>query len=375
MNVYFVPHSTEHPQIKKYLDYNNIAWQAWDEWDFGAKSTLKMPAGKNLVIIPPVILEYLDLDSFREQVNASDCILYFAQQGDCTGILYDLDAGPQRGVIYADYLETLDAEIYFHIDAIPEKDDNRIVTSTPFVYSQIVRQPRLGNTFVRDKDFLLLTVITANRPHRHIFYEQIKQTDLLSNYIGNITDVWGEVYPKHQRWQSEEHIQSQSDEQKITEIPFVENPIGTTTYVAGISEVMPAGIIPWDLYHQSHYEVVLETYHSDYTYYTEKALRPISAEHPFVVVSNPDFYKCLHNHGFETFGDIIDESFAYEQDLDTRISKLINTMKDLDPREFYELSKEKCTHNYNNLCVQYNRDYQKLFTDLDIFFEKIGLTK
>ena len=54
---------------------------------------------------------------------------------------------------------------------------------------------------------------------------------------------------------------------------------------------------------------------------------------PFVTVSNHEYYTKLHSYGFETFGDIIDESFAYEPDLDTRIKKLVDTMQHLDPRE------------------------------------------
>ena len=373
MKVYHVPNALEHPHIKPYLDVNNIPWTSWNEWEFGKTSSLKMPKGKSLVIMSPAVLKDVDLNAFKAQVDASDCILYFAHMLDCTQLLYDVDENDGL-MSFADYLRTLDAEIYFHVDALPERNDERIVTKSLFVFgTSIMKQPRIKNTFTRNKDFLLLTIVRKTRPHRHIFYEQIKQTNLLQNFIGNISD-WYDV-DDAEKIRTKQNDDLKANPGKVTPLPLVKNRVGSAHYVPGLSEEVGAGVIPWDLYHQSHYEVVLETYGKHYTYYTDKVLRPIVAQLPFVALSNHKFYNDLHEHGFETFGDIIDESFASEPDLDTRVRKLLISMQNIDPREFFELSKEKCAHNYDNLSVQSNRDYLRFFEDLDVFFEKIGLTK
>ena len=360
--------------IEKYLEYNDIPYESWDEYIFaGSKSTLVMPKGNFLMILPPAVLYDLDLDLFRKHVEATNGIFYFAQSMDNTGMFYESDVG-NHGIAYADFLNSLDAEIYFHLDSIPEVDDPRVVTTNHFFLGKMSYQPKLKNTFVRDKDFLLLTILKKSRPHRQQFVQQAKSANLLENYLGNITDHTDTQNVLRNAMRKHANI-VKNNPLSATANPGVVGDIGKKTYVSGLSESVPASIIPWDLYYQVHYEVVLETYFDRFTYFTEKTLRPICAEVPFVSITNQQNYAHLHSYEFETFGDIIDESFAYESDLGTRIKKLVTSMQDINPKEFYALSREKCAHNYNNLCIQYAKDYRRLFEDLDVFFEKIGLTK
>jgi hypothetical protein len=96
-------------------------------------------------------------------------------------------------------------------------------------------------------------------------------------------------------------------------------------------------------YHTTDYattgiEVVLETLFDDTRWHlTEKSLRPIACGRPFILAATPGSLAYLRSYGFETFGNLIDES--YDQIIDpvkrlqcitaemTRISKLPQKLK------------------------------------------------
>lgn len=114
------------------------------------------------------------------------------------------------------------------------------------------------------------------------------------------------------------------------------------------------GDIAWNLYDQVSFEVVPETHHEFVTHVTEKTYKPMIARIPFLVLSNPCFYKDLKNLGFKTFDGLIDESFAYKENLHDRVIGLINTVKDIQKNgaiDFYDAAQDICEHNFNH-CYQ-----------------------
>ena len=68
-------------------------------------------------------------------------------------------------------------------------------------------------------------------------------------------------------------------------------------------------------YHTSDYahtaiEVVLETLFDDQRWHlTEKSLRPIACGRPFILAATPRSLEYLRSYGFETFGNLIDETY------------------------------------------------------------------
>lgn len=70
-----------------------------------------------------------------------------------------------------------------------------------------------------------------------------------------------------------------------------------------------------DFYNKFAVDIVTETvYNYRYPYISEKTLRPIACKRLFIIVGAPGVLKVLHNKGFKTFGDIIDESYDSESD-------------------------------------------------------------
>ena len=80
-------------------------------------------------------------------------------------------------------------------------------------------------------------------------------------------------------------------------------------------------------YTQTGMEIVLETLFDDSRLHlTEKALRPIACGKPFMLVATAGSLKYLRSYGFETFGDLIDESYDLETDPVARLAAVIQEM-------------------------------------------------
>jgi hypothetical protein len=127
-------------------------------------------------------------------------------------------------------------------------------------------------------------------------------------------------------------------------VNFTIEPIELHGQRVSISQVVPISI-----YNETAYSVVTETnFMNSYTFYTEKIVKPILAERLFVAFGGQHYLRNLHNLGFRTFGDIIDESYDEEPDIAKRYSMIYEQMLYLfnQPQEEI-LAKVKPIAEYN----------------------------
>lgn len=74
-------------------------------------------------------------------------------------------------------------------------------------------------------------------------------------------------------------------------------------------------LIPVDAYNKCAYSIVAETeFENTHIMLTEKVIKPIIAKRLFVVFSGQGYLEAMHRLGFQTFGNIIDESYDREPD-------------------------------------------------------------
>lgn len=65
-------------------------------------------------------------------------------------------------------------------------------------------------------------------------------------------------------------------------------------------------------YNETFCSLVFETYDDQlYPYFTEKIWKAIAFGHPFILYSNPNSLKLLHELGFKTFGEFWDEDYDF----------------------------------------------------------------
>ena len=123
-------------------------------------------------------------------------------------------------------------------------------------------------------------------------------------------------------------------------------------------------IIPITIYNQCAYSIITETNaFNEYSFFTEKIAKALLAKRLFVVFTGYNFLHNLRKLGFQTFDNVIDESYdtiiddkqrwtaAFEQ-----VEKLCN----MDQETVYEQIQSTVEHNYQLLV---NTDWNLLMFD------------
>ena len=95
-----------------------------------------------------------------------------------------------------------------------------------------------------------------------------------------------------------------------------------------------ANKVPTGVYNQTYFTLVAEsnldnTDGQDLFFITDKFLKPMFTGIPTVVVSTPGYLRKLRKYGFETWGDLWDESYDDEPDFGKRVDKVIDLCNDL----------------------------------------------
>jgi len=126
-------------------------------------------------------------------------------------------------------------------------------------------------------------------------------------------------------------------------------------------------IIPINVYNNTAYSVVAETCWQDhFAFYTEKTSKPIIARRLFVVFAGQNYLSNLRKLGFQTFGDIIDESYDTEYDALVRWQRTWDQMQWLaaQPQELI-LQKIQPIVEHNFKTMMSTDWYDKFITQLE----------
>jgi hypothetical protein len=110
-------------------------------------------------------------------------------------------------------------------------------------------------------------------------------------------------------------------------------------------------------YSSSGIEIVLETLFDDTRWHlTEKSLRPIACGKPFMLAATPGSLQYLRNYGFETFSELIDESYDLIVNPHLRLQAIVKEMQRIS-----QLSLDKKYKLYIDLDVICQRNKQHFF--------------
>jgi len=89
--------------------------------------------------------------------------------------------------------------------------------------------------------------------------------------------------------------------------------------------------------------------------HSEKILQPMLSMRPFVIISSAHSLQFLRSKGFETFGNIIDESYDEIEDPNHRLEKVMSLVLELNKLTLPEMkqllidTKPKLEHNFRHL--------------------------
>jgi hypothetical protein len=108
-----------------------------------------------------------------------------------------------------------------------------------------------------------------------------------------------------------------------------------------------------ELYQDTYFSIVTETvFDYPYSFRTEKIWKPIAIGHPWIAVANAGFYRDMHNLGFQTFKNTIDESFDQIENNADRLDRIAQVVLDLCQQDLVTFIKEcynVCKYNQQHL--------------------------
>jgi len=122
-----------------------------------------------------------------------------------------------------------------------------------------------------------------------------------------------------------------------------------------------------DFYNNSFASVVNETYINQNwdPFFTEKIFKPLAYGHPFLVFSSAGALRLLRDLGFETFGDVFDESYDDIESPQRRFEHILRQVQGFCERPLGELQEifqgllPRLQHNQQVLRVQLQERYAK----------------
>lgn len=125
-----------------------------------------------------------------------------------------------------------------------------------------------------------------------------------------------------------------------------------------------SNVVPVDIYNDTCYSIITETFfNSDFVMLTEKTAKPLIAKRLFVMFAGTGYLAHLHRLGFQTFDNVIDESYDLESDNEKRWQMAFEQVKYLcsQPQtEILEKVKPILEHNYNLFVSRHwNAEYEQ----------------
>ncbi len=112
-------------------------------------------------------------------------------------------------------------------------------------------------------------------------------------------------------------------------------------------------VVPISVYNQTAYTLVTETNYADhYVFFTEKIVKPILARRLFLVLGGRYYLRTLQKLGFQTFNNVIDESYDSIEDYQQRARLLGEQIKYLiaeDQQSVLDQIKPIVEHNYQHM--------------------------
>lgn len=187
-------------------------------------------------------------------------------------------------------------------------------------------------------DALLGTV----KPHRDFVYDTIQSNNLQDQILT--------IYQNQGPGQFGTHGQWEPDIERF-DPAAVRGSTHTVQYQG--QSIALCRILPINIYNRTAYSIVAETGTDNrYSFFTEKTAKPIMARRLFVMFSGRGFLHNLRSLGFQTFGNVVDESYDLIYNDYERWSaafEQVQRLCQLNQSQVFEKIAPVVEHNYNLL--------------------------
>jgi hypothetical protein len=190
-------------------------------------------------------------------------------------------------------------------------------------------------------------LLGLERTHRNFVYDAIEKNHLQQKILTTYTKNTA-------KWLDQDN--DSNFKKEFLHEPDIENFHDTITHSAiqvgyqGRTMALSV-IVPIQIYNQTAYSIITET-HADnrYSFFTEKIFKPMLAHRLFVVFSGFKYLENLRSLGFQTFDNVIDESYDQIVNDEQRWAAAFEQVKrlcDMSQAEVLEKISQRVQHNYN----------------------------
>ena len=127
-------------------------------------------------------------------------------------------------------------------------------------------------------------------------------------------------------------------------------------------------LLPWQIYNDSWFSIILETHSQGHAMVTEKSAKCLLGRRLFVNFGNPGVLKLIRDMGYQTFGSVIDESYddiAGEAARFQAAWKQVEHLLSQDPCRVIEKILPVLEHNQHHFLAQnHDSDFERLVNEI-----------
>lgn len=205
------------------------------------------------------------------------------------------------------WIETLGIENWLLHTAgvwLDEPDHPRVIYRPAWSFNLLRWNPPRPD-FPTDRPYAFECLLGARREHRDFVMLSLQQSGLLNQSIATYRDI----FVGHWIDQTPERVTRLFPGSSLL-YPYVSPNLDPAWEVSTKLDNSVSGSVPWEIYNRTWFSVVCETLGKDRVFLSaEKMAKCLQARRLFVVFAIQGFLKHYRNWGFETFADVIDESY------------------------------------------------------------------
>jgi len=202
--------------------------------------------------------------------------------------------------------------------------------------------------FPLERPFAFECLLGARREHRDFVMLSLQKSGLLEQNIVTYRDL----FVGHWIDQTPARVAQLFEDTKL-QYPYVSANLDPAWEVKPEMDNSVSGLVPWEIYNRTWFSVVCETLGKDRVFLSaEKIAKCLQARRLFVVFAIQGFLQHYRDWGFETFGDVIDETYDNEPDDVQRWSRAFEQVQWLCKQNLPALLKKlqpRLEHNHHRL--------------------------
>jgi len=202
--------------------------------------------------------------------------------------------------------------------------------------------------FPLDRPFAFDCLLGARREHRDFAMLSMQKSNLLDQGIVTYRDL----FVGHWIDQTPERVSQLFGAMQL-DYPYVSKNLDPAWEVKQQLDNSISGVIPWEIYNRTWFSVVCETLAKERVFLSaEKMGKCFQARRLFVVFAIQGFLQRYRDWGFETFDDVIDESYDLESDDIIRWSRAFEQVQwlcDQDLPRLLAKLRPRLDHNHHRL--------------------------